>query len=221
MNRIWPFIPKRLLDMLRQPVALFLAWLARIVSGARVEWIQCQPSARQRLYYFNHTSHADSVLLWAVLPSDIRELVRPVAAEEYWTSSPLRRYVAERVFGAVFISREARLLDDRQRQIERMVEGLSQENSLILSPEGTRGNGDEIMPFKSGLYYLCQARPDLELVPVFLENLNRMLPKGEFIPLPLLCRVNFGPPFQLRPGEGKDEFLGRARQALVDLGTIN
>lgn len=220
LDKLWPFIPARFLELMRKPVAYFLAWLARFVSGAHVSWHNCQPSARQRLYFFNHTSHADSVLLWAVLPADLRELVRPVAAEEYWTASGLRRYVAEKVFGAIFVSREARQIEDRQKQIERMVEGLEPGYSLILSPEGTRGSGEEILPFKSGLYYLCKARPDLELVPVYMENLSRLLPKGEFIPLPLLCRVTFGPPFLLQSGEPKETFLARARQSLIDLSVL-
>jgi 1-acyl-sn-glycerol-3-phosphate acyltransferase len=199
----------------------FLAGLARVLSGAHVSWNGCAPSLRQRVYYFNHTSHADSVLLWAVLPPDVRAVVRPVAAQEYWFASRLRRFVAGRVFRAIFVSRKATALEDRQLQVRRMVEGLGQENSLILSPEGTRGSGEEILPFKSGLYYLCCERPDLELVPVYLENLSRLLPKGEFIPLPLLCRVSFGPPLRWNPGESKHHFLERTRQALLDLAEVD
>lgn len=217
MDRLWSLIPRSVLEALRQPVALFLAWLARVLSGATVAWVRCQPSMVQRVYYFNHTSHADVVLLWAVLPPEIRALTRPVAAEEYWNSSRLRHYVAEKVFNAVFVSREATALSDRQEQIERMREGLGKEHSLIFAPEGTRGTGDEIKPFKSGLYHLCLARPDVELVPVYLENLNRLLPKGEFVPLPLLCRVYFGEPLRMQPGEDRDAFLDRTRAALLDL----
>jgi 1-acyl-sn-glycerol-3-phosphate acyltransferase len=219
IDRYWHRIPPSLLRHLEWPVAYFLAWLARAASGAQVVHRDYEPSVGQRLYYFNHTSHADSVLLWAVLPPDIRESVRMVAAEDYWTSSPLRRYVAERVFHATFVNRTATAIEDRQLQVQRILEGLGASHSLIFSPEGTRGDGAEVQPFKSGLYYLCKARPELQLVPVYLENLNRLLPKGEFIPLPLLCRVSFGKPIQLQSDEAKGAFLERARQALVDLGT--
>ena len=219
VDRYWHLIPPSVLRLLERPVAYFLAWLARAASGAQVVYRDYQPSVVQRLYYFNHTSHADGVLLWAVLPPDIRDLVRMVAAEDYWSSSPLRRYVAERVFHATFVNRTATALEDRQLQVQRILEGMGGEHSLIFSPEGTRGDGAEVQPFKSGLYYLCKARPELELVPVYLENLNRLLPKGEFIPLPLLCRVSFGKPIKLEAHEAKGAFLARAREALVSLGT--
>ena len=65
-------------------------------------------------------------------------------------------------------------------------------NSLIVFPEGTRGNGLEVGPFKSGIYYLWAKRPDVQFVPVYLSNLNRILPKGEFLPVPVISRVVFG-----------------------------
>ena len=199
-------------------IAGFLATIARWISGATALWVDCQPSARQRIYYANHTSHLDFVVLWSVLPSDARELTRPVAAAEYWTADRLRRYLAEQVFRAVLVDRHAADLAERQNQIEKMLGGLGQASSLILFPEGTRGTGEEIAPFKSGLYHLCRQRPDIELVPVYLENLNRIMPKGEFCPVPLLSRVFFGPPQHFQPGESKDDFLTRTRETLVSLG---
>ena len=198
----------------------FLAFLARVCSGARVFWAPGHPSARQRVYFFNHTSHADSLVIWSNLPEEIRGLIRPVAAEDYWTSSRLRRFVAERVFFAIFVSRDSSTGLQRQEQIDRILEGMGREYSLIFSPEGTRGDGREVQPFKSGLYHLCLARPELELVPVYLENLNRVLPKGEYLPLPLICRVTFGPPQRMLPKEPKGAFLARMRQALVDLSQL-
>lgn len=156
-------------------------------------------------------------MIWSSLPEEIRGLIRPVAAEDYWKSSWLRRYVAERVFFAIFVSRDSATEEQRQLQIQRILEGMGREYSLIFSPEGTRGDGRDVQPFKSGLYHLCCARPDLELIPVYLENLNRVLPKGEYLPLPLVCRVTFGSPQRMRPCEAKGAFLERMRQALVEL----
>jgi hypothetical protein len=68
--------------------------------------------------------------------------------------------------------------------------------------------------FKSGLYYLGKKRPDLELVPVYLDNMNRVLPRGEFLPVPLLSCITFGPPIWLEKGEPKAQFLERAREAV-------
>lgn len=198
-------------------IASFLAWVARLISGATAAWIDCPPSARQRIYFGNHSSHLDFVVMWSVLPERVRPRVRPVAAAEYWNRSALRRYVAGKVFRAVLVERASADLAGRQQQMQKMLDGLGQDESLIFFPEGTRGSGDEVQPFKSGLYHLALSRPNLELVPVYLENLNRVLPKGEFLPVPLLSRVFFGPPIHLNDGEPKADFLERARQALLRL----
>ncbi len=198
-------------------VAAFLAWLARLISGANALWLDCQPVPRQRIYFGNHTSHMDFVVLWSVLPDDVRAVTRPVAAGEYWTTSKLRNFVAAEVFRAVLVDRNSTTAEERRAQMERMLEGMGTDQSLIIFPEGTRGEGDEVQPFKSGLYHLAKAKPNVELVPVYLENLNRVLPKGEYLPVPLLSRVYFGPPMQLEQGEGKEAFLERARQAMIGL----
>jgi 1-acyl-sn-glycerol-3-phosphate acyltransferase len=98
-----------------------------------------------------------------------------------------------------------------------MADGLGERNSLIVFPEGTRSLDGEVGPFRSGLFYLSRLRPDAELVPVFLENLNRILPKGQSLPVPMLSRVVFGEPLAFLPHESKDEFLARARAALIQL----
>ncbi|MDN6321744.1 MAG: 1-acyl-sn-glycerol-3-phosphate acyltransferase [Halomonas sp.] len=91
-------------------------------------------------------------------------------------------------------------------------------DSLILFPEGTRNTGEvPLLPFKTGLYHLALAYPDVELVPVWIDNLNRVLPKGERVPLPLLCTLTYGAPLQLAPEEDKAEFLVRAERALLGL----
>lgn len=200
-----------------QLIASFLAWLARLISGANALWLDCPRSPRQRIYFGNHTSHMDFVVLWSVLPDEVRAQTRPVAAEEYWTKSKLRNYVASQVFRAVLVDRQSSTVEQRRDQMERMLKGMGDDQSLIIFPEGTRGSGDEVQPFKSGLYHLAKARPGLEMVPVYLENLNRVLPKGEYLPVPLLSRVYFGPPLKLGEDEDKAAFLERARQALIGL----
>jgi len=206
-------------------IAALLAAVARAVAGGTVRWARAPVDDRQRVFFANHTSHLDFILIWASLPARIRKRTRPVAARDYWESGPIRRYLARKVFRAVLIDRATpgegadHSPEVRGRAaIARMVEGLDRENSLIVFPEGTRGSGDEMAEFKSGLYYLWRERPDGELVPVHLENLNRVLPKGEFIPVPMLSRVTFGPPLAWAEGETKEAFLERARRAVQRLG---
>lgn len=191
-----------------------VAGLARVLAGGSVRWDAPPSQNGARVFFANHTSHLDFVLLWSYLPPDLRRRTRPVAARDYWEKGPIRRYFARRVFRALLIDRAG---PDARGAVDRMAEGLAAGDSLILFPEGTRGSGDTIAPFKAGLYHLCETHPGLDLVPVSMENLNRVLPKGEFIPVPMVSRVVFGETLRLENGEPKDEFLSRARRAIERL----
>jgi 1-acyl-sn-glycerol-3-phosphate acyltransferase len=196
-------------------IAPALAALARAVSGVSARWL-CEPMPRQRIYFANHSSHLDFLVVWASLPPPLRERARPVAARDYWQLGRLRRYLAERVFRGVLIDR----LGSRRGAVgpvELMLSALDGGDSLILFPEGTRGDGAAVAPFKSGLFHLAAARPVVELLPVGIENLNRVLPKGEAVPVPVISRLTFGAPMALAPGEDKDSFLRRAHEAVTAL----
>ena len=194
--------------------ATFLAGCARWISGAQVRWIGCRADPRPRVYFANHSSHLDFVVLWAALPPAIRDLTHPVAACDYWDAQPLRSRMA-RLFRPILIPRSAASPLDGRAVLSPLLSEIDRGRSLVIFPEGTRGSGAEVAEFKSGLYQLCRHRPHLEAVPVCLEGLHRIMPKGEFLPLPLgRSRVTFGPPLQIGDGEGNREFLARARQAL-------
>jgi len=193
----------------------FLAGLARLLSGATARWIDCQPDACQRVYFANHTSHLDALVLWSALPAEVRRLTRPVAAKDYWEKGPIRRHLAQNVFNALLIDRTH--IKVHQSPVDTMLKAIGDTQSLIVFPEGHRNIEPVIAEFKSGLYHLCKKRPDLELVPVHIDNLNRVLPRGEFLPVPLLSCITFGPPMWLEASEPKHEFLERARDAVIRL----
>lgn len=207
-------------------IASLLVGLVQIVAGTQARWTGCEPSPKQRIYFANHSSHLDFVVLWAALPAAVREVTRPVAARDYWEKTALRRWLATHVFNASLVERGAGAAGGRdsaveaaRRAVEETARALGEKHSLILFPEGTRGSGEAVAPFKAGLYYLALARPDVELVPTRLENLNRILPKGEVMPVPLMGTVTFGAPISVREGEAKADFLARARDAVVALGS--
>jgi 1-acyl-sn-glycerol-3-phosphate acyltransferase len=193
-----------------------LALVARLISGFTVRWVDCQPDTCQRVYFANHTSHLDAVVLWSALPKHLREMTRPVAAADYWGGSPLRRFLAGS-FNALLIDRLE--IKVHQSPVELMLREIQDIHSLIVFPEGSRNPGGEMGEFKSGLYYLAKKRPDLELVPVYMDNMNRILPRGEFLPVPLLSSITIGHPIYLEAGEPKLEFLARAREAVRVLKT--
>ena len=189
---------------------------ARLLTGVRATWQATGARAGQTLYFANHSSHADFVLVWTTLPPDLRQRTRPVAAADYWDRPGLRRFVGADVFRAVLIDRERQAV--RGDPVARMRDVLAGGDSLIMFPEGTRNTGDEaLLPLKSGLFHLARQCPDVRLVPVWIENLRRVLPKGSIVPVPLACVVHYGAPMVLADGEDKTAFLARARQALLGL----
>ena len=214
-----PLLPSWLVrfgaDLLRSIIVNLCVLLTRFMSGASARWIDCQPDTCQRIYFANHTSHLDAVVIWSSLPQSIRNFTRPVAAMDYWTTGFLRRYFGTQVFNALLIDRKK--IKVHRSPIDLMLREIGHKDSLIVFPEGGRTEGDEIGEFKSGIYYLSKKRPDLELVPVYLDNLNRVLPRGRFLPVPMLSSITFGPPIWLEAGEPKSQFLARARQAVLDL----
>ena len=201
--------------MLAALTAFAITSAARLLTGARALWLGSTAQATQRLYYANHSSHGDFVLLWASLPPELRKRTRPVAGADYWQKPGVRSFLINKVFNGVLVERERK---EGTNPLQAMLNALDSGDSLIIFPEGTRNLSDEpLLSFKSGLYHLAQARPDVELVPVWIANLNRVMPKGRALPLPLLCTLSFGAALERIEGEGKGAFLERARNALLAL----
>jgi len=231
--------------MLAKLMSLFLLALVRVLTGAQARWYGCPPKAEQRIYFANHQSHADLVMIWAALPEELRAITRPIAAKDYWTKSPFKQWLTTAVFNAVYVERgknwgqipisqgkdappeppddgRANLESDPNLSdpLQPLIDALLAGDSLIIFPEGTRGNAEEPQPFKAGLYNLAQQFPQVVLVPAWIDNIQRVMPKGEVVPVPILCSVTFGAPIRLEPGEERRNFLARARQAVIALRDV-
>jgi 1-acyl-sn-glycerol-3-phosphate acyltransferase len=197
---------------------LFLLGLVRLLTGAQARWYGCPPKAEQRIYFANHQSHADLVMIWAALPRELRSITRPIAARDYWTTSRFREWITTRSSTRSTWTGPART--GEQDPLEPLAEALGSGDSIIIFPEGTRGHAAEPQPFKAGLYNLALRFPQVVLVPAWIDNVQRVMPKGEVVPVPILCSVTFGAPMQLGPGEDRRAFLDRAREAVIALRNV-
>jgi 1-acyl-sn-glycerol-3-phosphate acyltransferase len=203
-------------SLLARPAAVAIVLFARAITAVRAIWSQGGPPQQQCIYFANHSSHGDFILVWAVLPPRLRHRTRPVAGAEYWLKTGLNRFIGRDVFNAVLIERDrdARTSDP----VTQMANAIDAGSSLILFPEGTRNQTEQpMLPFRSGLYHLAKARPDVAMIPVWIDNLNRVMPKGEFVPIPLICTVTFGSELRVTPDESKDVFIARSEAALLAL----
>jgi len=194
-----------------------IVWLVRMLVGAYPRWIGSAPTAHQRIYFANHTSHMDTIVLWAALPRSLRANTRPVAAKDYWDRPGIRGTIAKDELNVVMIDRSR--ADPDADPLEPLRDALEHGFSLIIFPEGTRSAQPLPGEFRSGLYHLAQGFPAVELIPVYIENLHRSMPKGALLPVPIICTVRFGAALTLRADEDKDDFLKRAREAVVQLGS--
>lgn len=196
---------------------LALAGIIHLLTAPRIIWRGKPPGRRPRVYFANHTSNADTVLIWAALPPRLRRRTRPVAAADYWLKSAIRKFAGTKIFNTVLIQR-----DPNQRgevdPVGQMSEALEEGSSLIIFPEGRRNESEEpLLPFKTGLFHLATARPDIDLVPVWIDNLNGVMPRGEVIPVPLICQIFFGEVMHIEQSETRDDFLARASAAMLAL----
>ena len=247
-------------------LAKFTGWALlvaiRLLTGAQARWWGCPPKAEQRIYFANHQSHLDLVMIWAALPEELRSITRPIAARDYWANTPFKRWITTEVFNAIYVERGGSApvpapaaapapaeriepsLDavvqtelplaapeetaepvasvvpgsaEALAPLQPLIEALQSGDSIIIFPEGTRGHTGEPQKFKSGLFTLAQMFPEAVLVPAWIDNVQRVMPKGEVVPVPILCSVTFGEPVRLEEGEERRPFLDRAREAVVAL----
>lgn len=197
-------------------VGELIMFFARALTGVRPVWQSALPQSALRVYFANHGSHGDFVLIWATLPGRIRRNVRPVAGKDYWSASMLKRFISLQVFNALLIDRQAQT--GAPSPVDEMTAALRGGEGLILFPEGTRNSTDApLLPFKSGLFHLSRACPEVELIPVWIDNIRRVIPKGQWLPVPMGCSVTYGAPFVRDPNEDKDTFLRRAEAAVLAL----
>lgn len=190
-----------------------IAAATRLFTGVR-RLSEVPHSSGPAIYFANHTSHLDTLVIWAALPFAARCQTSPAAAEDYWTTSAPRRWLAHSVFKAVLIPREGITRDNNP--LERLAKCLESGRSILIFPEGTRRGDGGVGEFKSGLYHIARRFPQLPLVPVYLDNLSRILPKGAIVPVPIIAQAHFRDPIHFDEAEAKLAFLDRARTALTN-----
>jgi len=197
-----------------RPSSALLVGVVKLLVGAYARWIGTAPGPAQRIYFANHTSHIDTLAIWSSLPRELRRRTRPIAARDYWGTG-IKKYIATRGFGAVLIDRARENADIDP--LEPLRAALREGDSLIIFPEGTRGATALPAKFRSGLFRLASEFRSVELIPVYLDNLHRSLPKGALLPVPVVCTVRFGAPVSCETDESKEVFLERARAAVIAL----
>ncbi|MBC7980349.1 MAG: 1-acyl-sn-glycerol-3-phosphate acyltransferase [Armatimonadetes bacterium] len=190
-----------------------LAMIVRLCTGVNVSEVKGWTGA-PCIFFANHASNLDALVIWAAMPREIRENTSPVAARDYWTKTRLRNWIASKVFKAILLDRKGRP-KDRSHPLQAISDELEKGRSIIIFPEGTRSLNGQLQQFKPGLHHLHHSHPQCTLIPVSLQNLNRILPKGQSLPVPLIGRITVHSPLEIIVGENREDFLARARSAVA------
>lgn len=200
-----------LLDLLQRLafVLFFRPFLAFFV-GLRVSGREHLPAGDPFILIANHTSHLDTVSLLSLFPGRRLRRIRAVAAADYFERNAVIAATTRTLFNTLAIARQEVTPENDPRP--RMLAALARGDSLILFPEGTRGSGGEIGRFRSGIAFLLEHAPAVPVVPAYLHNMGRSLPKGEVLPVPLFCEIRLGPP--LHPAGEREAVLHALEEAV-------
>ena len=181
--------------------------------GLRVRGAEHLPSADPFILLANHNSHLDTVSLLSLFPFSRLRRLRPVAAADYFERNRWVSLFTRTLFNILPIERKQ--ITSENNPLRVMQDALSAGDSLILFPEGTRAAGEGVGHFQAGIAHLLLRAPGVPVVPAYLVNMGRSLPKGTFIPVPFFCEIRLGPPRVLQGT--KQEILASLEKAVREL----
>lgn len=170
---------------------------------------------KQFILIANHNSHMDTMAIMSAIPSRYIHKVHPIAARDFFGGSLFKKILMRYLVNATLIQRDR---DDPENDpIDSMDKMLKKSRSLILFPEGSRGVPGVMTKFKKGLGYLIQRNPEIKVIPVYLDNVYKILPRGKNLILPYNCSIKFGDPIQFKSMEMEDILLSseKAMQNLM------
>ena len=196
---------------------LFFALLVRpfmtLFIGLKVRGREHLEGAEPFVLVANHSSHLDTVSLLNLFPLGRLRRVRPCAASDYFERDRLVSWFSHTFFNILSIARTDIRRGDNP--VTLMREALARGESLLFFPEGTRGTANALGPLRPGIAHLIEEVPGLRVVPAYLENMGRALPKGEMLPVPFFCEVRLGAPRSL--SGTREQILADLRAAIEGL----
>ncbi len=196
-----------LFSILVRPVILF-------VLGINIRHREKLPDSGPVVIIANHNSHLDTLVLMSLFRGKSFQKVRPVAAGDYFMKNKLLAVFSTKVMNIIPIQRK--MTKDIRGMFSPILEALEDDSIIILFPEGSRGEAEQLSKYKSGIYYLMREVPDIEIVPVFLHGLGKALPKGSFIFVPFFVDILVGDSFKYN--ENRKAFMDTLNDRMNRLG---
>ncbi|MEM9635454.1 MAG: lysophospholipid acyltransferase family protein [Pseudomonadota bacterium] len=201
--------------MLQKAFYIFVKTAVLFLLGLNVRRKDLLPSDGPAIIVANHNSHLDTMVLMALMPLSKLKRIKPVAAADYFFSSPKNAWLSEHVLGIIPVERGGtdRSVDPLQGCYRALEDG----NVLILFPEGSRGEPEQMTDLKKGISFLAERFPNAPVVPVFTHGLGKALPKGSFLLVPFFCDIFVGEPITWKGN--RIQFMNSLKDRFAQLST--
>lgn len=197
---------------------LFFSLLVRpvvgIVLGMNVRGREHLPKTGPAIIAANHNSHLDAMVLMSLLPHRLLHRVRPVAAADYFMKGRFLSWFSTRIIGILPIARKGSADED---PLAGCYQALEAGEILIIFPEGSRGEPEQMAPFRGGIAKLAGLYPDVPVIPVFMHGLGKALPRGEGLLVPFMLDIYAGSALHGR--DGHEDFLLSLRERIEALAS--
>ena len=180
--------------MLQKIFYFFIKIAVLFLLGLNVRRKELLPDTGPAIIVANHNSHLDTMVLMALMPLDRLKDIKPVAAADYFFSSPKMAWISEHVLGIIPVERSG--ADKSIDPLQGCYDALQQNKVLILFPEGSRGEPEKMTDLKKGVSYIAERFPNVPVVPVFTHGLGKALPKGSWLLVPFFCDIFVGGAFK-------------------------
>lgn len=190
-------------------------WTAffKVIIGVRIIGSRKLQKYDQFIIAANHNSHADAVTLMTAVPTNKLANTHPIAAADYFGKNKFTSFISWLFINVKLIPRKKSSDEDNDNPINIMDELLKKKKSIIIFPEGSRGKPGKLSPFKKGIGILSEKNQNVPIIPVYLEGISRVLPKGNKIILPSLTKIYFGEAIHITD-ESAEEIVERVEKAI-------
>ena len=169
----------------------FVKPLILFVSGVHLKNRQNLPKKNSpAIIVSNHNSHLDTLTLMSLFPIKDLDNITPIGAKDYFFKNPFIRFISKYLIEVTPIDREMK--KSQTHPLANVYKALEENKIIILYPEGSRGEPEELKTFKSGIAHLAKKYPSVPIYPVFMYGTGRSLPKGEALFVPFIIDINIG-----------------------------
>jgi len=161
----------------------------------------------------NHNSHLDTLFIMSLFPNKIIDKVKPVGAKDYFYSNKYISWISKNLLDIIPLDRKVKEKDP----LKSIYDSLDKGNIVIIFPEGSRGNPEELTSFKNGIHHIAKNKPDVEIIPIYMEGMGKSLPKNEALFVPFVGNVNIGKEIKFNKEEKREDFIKRLEKTMKKL----